>query len=140
MYFRLIPWRQFGISSSVNISVNSLNKTSPKKLEKKEDLGNYSEKKSAYFIGPTNLEQSSLPTGNFLNPINTEISETDSKYSDYAKDLAKEAGKDVVGSLLINAGVYLLNPVSPTDVATPGPGDEIAGGILIAVGSFVKWI
>jgi len=139
MYFSLIPWRQFGIPSSYKFPGNSL-----VELIKKEPLVEQIQTKPMTdefeFIGPTNLEQPSLPTGNFLNPINTEISETDSKYSDYAKDLAKEAGKDVVGSLLINAGVYLLNPVSPTDVATPGPGDEIAGGILIAVGSFVKWI
>jgi hypothetical protein len=136
MYFSLIPWRQFGISSTYEFPGNTLAQL----IEKEPLVEQIQTKQMTDFIGPTNLEQPSLAIGNFLNPINAEIIASDSKYSEFAKDLAKEAGKDVVGSLLINAGVYLLNPVSPTDVATPGPGDEIVGGILIAVGTFVKWI
>lgn len=58
------------------------------------------------------------------------------------QQLIADTGKDVVGQLIINFGVYLLNPVSPSD-ANPvmaGPQDEIVGFIAIALGTFIKWI
>ena len=57
---------------------------------------------------------------------------------DKTKDIAKLIGKGYVSNWLIATGTYLLNPVSPTDAATPGPADEILGGILVATGWTLK--
>ena len=59
---------------------------------------------------------------------------------DKTKDIAKLIGKGYVSNWLIATGTYLLNPVSPTDAATPGPADEIVGGILVATGWTLKFL
>ena len=68
--------------------------------------------------------------------------ELDTPVKDYiedkTKDIAKIIGKGYVSNWLIATGTYLLNPVSPTDAATPGPADEILGGILVATGWTLK--
>ena len=68
--------------------------------------------------------------------------ELDTPVKDYivdkTKDIAKLIGKGYVSNWLIATGTYLLNPVSPTDAATPGPADEILGGILVATGWTLK--
>lgn len=58
---------------------------------------------------------------------------------DTTKDIAATIGKGYISNWLIATGTYLLNPVSPTDAATPGPGDEILGGILVATGWTLKF-
>lgn len=57
---------------------------------------------------------------------------------DKSTDIAKIIAKGHLSNYLIATGTYLLNPVSPTDAATPGPADEILGGILVAVGWTLK--
>ena len=59
--------------------------------------------------------------------------------TDKTKDIAKIIGKGYISNWLIATGTYLLNPVSPTDAATPGPADEILGGILVATGWTLKF-
>ena len=82
-----------------------------------------------------------VPPGN--TPRSETIPETSSSYDlTPGQQLIADAGKDVFGQLLINMGVYLINPVSPSD-ANPimvGPQDEIVGFMAIALGTFIKWI
>ena len=68
--------------------------------------------------------------------------ELDTPVKDYitekTKDIAKIMAKGWISNWLIATGTYLLNPVSPTDAATPGPADEILGGILVSTGWVLK--
>ena len=80
----------------------------------------------------------------FVPPGNTprsEITAVDKKLTPH-QQLIADTGKDIFGQMLINMGVYLINPVSPSD-ANPvmaGPQDEIVGFMAIALGTFIKWI
>ena len=84
---------------------------------------------------------SSAPPNN-LNLNSNTNAELETPVQDYivdkSKDIAKIIGKGYISNWLIATGTYLLNPVSPTDAATPGPADEMLGGILVATGWTLK--
>jgi len=87
------------------------------------------------------IELSDLPIGDY-NDITS--SDKDPSWTDgleqIVKDQAGELLKDAIGFGLIGIGSWLANPVGPEDLASPGPVDEIIGGILIGAGRFIMWI
>ena len=143
IYHSIIPWRNYGISSTYDFFKQAAELITSKPLVEQIEIAELVNRPGiqgnrpgiqgpAEFIGP------SLPP---TDDITIEMIEDDPGLSP-GQQLIADAGKDVFGQLLINMGVYLLNPASPTD-ANPvmvGPQDEIVGVIAIGLGTLIKWV
>lgn len=135
-YHSIIPWRNYGISSTYDFSRQASEIIASKPLVEQIEISELVNRPGiqgpAEFIGP------SLPP---TDDITIEMIEDDPGLSP-GQQLIADAGKDVFGQLLINMGVYLINPISPSDAnpAMAGPQDEIVGFMAIALGTFIKWI
>lgn len=136
IYHSIIPWRNYGISSTYDFFKQAAELIASKPLVEQIEIAELVNRPGiqgpAEFIGP------SLPP---TDDITIKMIEDDPGLTP-GQRLIAEAGKDAFGQLLVNMGVYLLNPASPTD-ANPvmvGPQDEIVGVIAIGLGTLIKWV
>ena len=114
------------VAPDISESKSELDQAKVKKLSKV----------SHSYLLEDNFEYSFSPE----TPIDSDLDAENNIVEDYLKEKAWELSKDAIGFGLVGLGSWLLNPAGPEDIASPGPVDEIVGGILIGAGRFLMWI